>query len=145
MKQVNSRECYETLWDPWGDDVETEYLRMTAELAHDRSSSWWIAYVCIYVCTYVRVVPYVCSPWRNMTAFSPNSRPILNFSAPCRISYNRSAVRAGGPFVDHSLRASSPKSHYLFLALMDNEHNAHNHFTSAIKPVIHPAHAALAQ
>lgn len=65
MRQVNSRECYETLWDPWGDDVETEYLRMTAELAHDRSSSWWIAYVCIYVCTYVRVVPYVCSPWRE--------------------------------------------------------------------------------
>lgn len=65
VRQVNSRECYETLWDPWGDDVETEYLRMTAELAHDRSSSWWIAYVCIYVCTYVRVVPYVCSPWRE--------------------------------------------------------------------------------
>lgn len=82
----------------------------------------------------------------NITAFSPNSRPILDFSAPCRISY---IAQPFGQAVRLSTTACAPRrrslSDYLFLALMDNEHNAHNHFTSAIKPVIHPAHAALAQ
>lgn len=144
MKQVNSRECYETLWDPWGDDVETEYLRMTAELAHDRSSSWWIAYVCIYVCTYVRVVPYVCSPWREYNCLFSEFSTHLGFfgTLPDKL---QSLSRSGRRSVCRPQLARLVAEVSVILALMDNEHNAHNHFTSAIKPVIHPAHAALAQ